>query len=76
MHRAIDIIEDEDFLKAVHIILNTKSKEYEFELNEEEKSELDALRKQHKSGKTKSYTVAEVRKHAYSKLKKWSTPSM
>lgn len=33
-------------------------------------SELDTLRKQHKSGKTKSYTVAEVRKHAYSKLKK------
>jgi hypothetical protein len=37
MHRAIDIIEDEDFLRAVHIILNTKSKEYEFELNKKKK---------------------------------------
>lgn len=73
MHHAIDIIDDKDFLKAVHIILNEKSKEYEYELNHEEKKELDTLRKQHKSGKSKSYTVAEVRKHAYSKLKKWNT---
>jgi len=43
--------------------------EYEYKLNEEEKKELDALRKQHESGKSKSYIVAEVRKHAYSKLK-------
>jgi hypothetical protein len=70
MHHAIDIIGDEDFSKAVHIILNKKSKEYENELNEDEKKELDALRKQHKSGKSKSYTVAEVRKYAYGKLKK------
>jgi hypothetical protein len=70
MHHAIDIIDDKDFLKAVHIILNEKSKEYEYELNDEEKKELDTLRKQHKSGKSKSYTVEEVRKHAYSKQKK------
>jgi hypothetical protein len=70
MHHAIDIIEDKDFLKAVHIILNEKSKEYEYELNEKEMKELDALRRQHKSGKSKSYTVAEVRKYAYGKLKK------
>lgn len=70
MHHAIDIIEDKDFLKAVHVILNEKSKEYELELNDQEKNELDSLQKLHKSGKSKSYTVAEVRKYAYSKLKK------
>ena len=70
MHHAIDIIEDKYFLKAVYIILNEKSKEYEYELSEGEKKELDNLKKQHISGKSKSFTVAEVRKHAYSKLKK------
>jgi hypothetical protein len=70
MHHAIDLIEDKDFLKAVHTILNEKSKEYAFELSEDEKKELDATRKQYKLGKSKSYTVAEVRKQAYSKLKK------
>jgi pyruvate dehydrogenase complex dehydrogenase (E1) component len=70
MHHAIDLIEDKDFLKAIHTILNEKSKEYAFELSEDEKKELDATRKQYKLGKSKSYTVAEVRKQAYSKLKK------
>ena len=70
MYHAIEIIEDKDFLKAVHTILNEKSKEYEYELNEEEKKELDFLRKEHKSGKSKSYTVAEVRKQALSQLRK------
>ncbi len=70
MHHAIDLIDDKDFLKAVHTILNEKSKEYEFELSSEEIKELEHLKKQHKSGKTKSYTMAEVRKYAHSKLKK------
>jgi hypothetical protein len=70
MHHAIDLIEDKDFLKAIHTILNEKSKEYAFELSEDEKKELDAAHKQYKLGKSKSYTVAEVRKQAYSKLKK------
>lgn len=70
MHQAIDIINDKDFLKAVHIILNEKSKEYSFELNESEKKELDYLKKQHKSGKSKSFTVAEVRARAYKKIRK------
>ena len=70
MHHAIDLIEDKDFLKAIHTILNEKSKEYAFELSEDEKKELDTTQKQYKLGKSKSYTVAEVRKHAYSKLKK------
>ena len=39
-------------------------------VSEDEKKELDAAHKQYKLGKSKSYTVAEVRKQAYSKLKK------
>lgn len=30
MHQAIDLIDDKDFLKAIHTLLNEKSKEYEF----------------------------------------------
>lgn len=70
MHNAIDLIEDTDFLKAVRLILHEKSKEYEYELGAEELKELEHLKKQHKAGKSKSYTMAEVRKHAHSKLKK------
>ncbi len=39
-------------------------------LTAEEISELNRLRKQHKLGKTKSYSMAGVRKYAHSKLKK------
>ena len=70
MHHAIDLIEDKDFLKAINILLNEKSKEYEYDLSAAEKKELDNLRKLHISGKSKSYTVAEVRKNVHNKLKK------
>jgi hypothetical protein len=70
MYHAIEIIDDKDFLKAIHVLLNEKSKEYEFELSAEEKKMLDEERKLHKAGKSKSYTMAEVRKYAYSMLKK------
>lgn len=70
MHHAIDVIDDTDFLKAIYVLLNEKSKEYEYELSSKEKQELDYLRKQHKLGKSKSYTMAEVRKQALSKIKK------
>lgn len=70
LHTAIDVIEDREFLKAIHLLLNEKSKEYTYELSEEEKKELDMLSKQHRSGKTKSYSMDELRKQAHSKLKK------
>lgn len=70
MHKAIDVIEDPDFLQAVYLILNEKSKDYEFELTEEEKKELDHLKKEHKAGKSKSYTMDELRRNAQLRLKK------
>jgi hypothetical protein len=70
MHHAIDVIEDKDFLNAIHILLNNKSKEYDYELSDEDKKELDALKKQNKAGKLKSVTLSQIRKEATSRLSK------
>lgn len=70
IHHAIDVIEDKDFLKAVYVIINEKSKEYNFELNENQKEELDELKKQHKNGNLKSTSLNQIRKNALSKIKK------
>ncbi len=70
IHHAIDVIEDKDFLKAVYVIINEKSKEYDFELSDFEKNELDDLKKQNKNGTLKSTSLIQIRKNAMSKLKK------
>ncbi len=62
------LTEDEHILKEVSYLLSQDEKDYE--LSEEIKEELDELRQLRKAGKTKSYTVAEVRKYALSKIKK------
>ncbi len=67
MHHAIDIIEDKDFLKAIYVLLNDKSKEYDYDLTDEDKAELDDLKKQNKAGKLKSVSLAQIRKNAHSK---------
>ncbi len=70
MHHAIDVIDDKDFLKAIYVLLNDKSKEYDFELTDNDKKELDLLKKQNKAGKLKSVSIAQIRKEAYSRVKK------
>lgn len=70
LHHVIDVIEDKEFLKAIYVLLNEKSKEYDYELSENEKKELDHLSNLHKAGKSKSFSMEEVRKYAHSKLKK------
>ena len=70
MHHAIDVIDDKDFLKAIYVLLNDKSKEYDFELIDSDKKELDVLKKQNKAGKLKSVSLAQIRKEAYSRVKK------
>ena len=62
------LVEDKHLLKEIELMLTPKSIPYE--LTDEDIEELDQMQKEHKSGKSKSYTVAEVRKYAYSKLKK------
>ncbi len=70
MYQAIDVIEDKDFLKAVYLILNEKSREYQYELKDEDKEELDRLKKQNKAGKLKSVSLEQIRKNAFSKVRK------
>jgi hypothetical protein len=68
LHKAIDHIEDESFLKAVFTIVNEKKNQ--FDLSAQEWKEVENIRKQHKSGKSKSYSWEEVKTYAKGKLKK------
>jgi alpha-amylase/alpha-mannosidase (GH57 family) len=56
--------------KAVLKVVETFAQEHEDEFSNEEKAELDELKKLHSLGKSKSYTVVQVRKNAYAALKK------
>ncbi len=56
LHQAIERIEDDTFLKAINTILQQKKLEYHFELNKEEKKELEKRKKQHLSGRSKNIT--------------------
>lgn len=64
--KVLDIEEKE----AVLTIVDKLAKAHEDEWKEEEKAELDELKLLHRAGKLKSYTVAEVRKHALKAIKK------
>ncbi len=72
LHNAVDKMPDTGFLKAVYAMFKEYSVSYEsdYQLSPLEKGELDKQRKLHKAGKSKSYSVAEVRKMAVGKLKK------
>lgn len=70
IHHAINLIEDKDFLKAVYVILNEKSREYDYELRDDDKVELDSFKKQNKAGKLKSLRIEQIRKDAYSNARK------
>jgi hypothetical protein len=56
--------------KAVLLLVDNLVKAHDDEWSKEEKEELDELKRLHKNGKLKSYTVAEVRKHALKAIKK------
>jgi hypothetical protein len=56
--------------KAVLSLVDNLVKAHDDEWSEEKKEELDELKRLHKTGKLKSYTVAEVRKHALKAIKK------
>ncbi|CAN5364866.1 hypothetical protein BH09BAC5_BH09BAC5_12950 [soil metagenome] len=72
LHKSIDAMPDESFLKAVYAMFQTYASSYEsaYELSASEKAILDKERKLYKSGKGKNYSVAEVRKLVLSGLKK------
>lgn len=56
--------------KAVLKVVETFAQEHGDEFSDEEKAELDELKNLHVSGKSKSYTMAQVRKNAYAALRK------
>lgn len=72
LHKAIDGTSDTGFLKAVYAMFNEYSPDFssEYKLSAAEKEVLDEQKKLHKSGKTRSFSVSEVRKMATSKSKK------
>jgi hypothetical protein len=72
LHKSIDAMPDESFLKAVYAMFQTYASSYEssYELSVPEKAVLDKERKLYKSGKGKNHSVAEVRKMVLSGLKK------
>ena len=70
IYKAIDNIEDENFLQAVYTIINEKSQEQLYDLSPEQWAEVDIIQKQHKEGKNNNYSWEEVKRYAKSKLKK------
>ena len=62
--RAIDEIDDTEFLKALHTIVQSKNEETFFVPGPVQKKELDRRRLNHLNGKSRSYTWAEVKKAA------------
>jgi hypothetical protein len=72
LHKAIDNMGDSSFLKAVYAMFKEYTITYDgtYQLSPAEKDELDEQKELHKAGKTKSYTLSEVRKLAVGKVKK------
>lgn len=64
LHHAIDEISDSGFLKAVHAMFKEYTVGYEsnYHLTSEDKAELDRRKKLRKEGKSRSYSLSEVRK--------------
>jgi hypothetical protein len=71
LHKAIDEMPDSVFLEAINSLFRQykkNSNSIEFELSDEDKAILDEQKKLHKAGKSKSYSLSEVRKNAISRL--------
>jgi hypothetical protein len=62
--KAVNDINDKDFLEAVYTIVYHKAEETDFELTAAMKNELDVRKERHKSGSSKSFTWQNVKKAA------------
>ncbi|MBX3163075.1 MAG: hypothetical protein KF900_01225 [Bacteroidetes bacterium] len=71
VHDYVELTDDK-ILKAVHTILEShiNSVETDLEFTPELIKQLDKARKEHLEGKSKSYTLEEVRESVLAKLKK------
>jgi len=66
--KAINKIDDTEFLEALHTIVVSKQEdEIIYDLTNAQKKELDKRRANHLSGRSKSHTWAEVKKTALKK---------
>ena len=59
---------DKQKLEAIYTLV--AEPEAEYELTDDQLEMLEKRRKEYKSGKVKSYTLEEVKKHVLSKVKK------
>lgn len=61
--KAINEIDDTDFLEALQTIVNSKKEEETiYQLSSGQKKELDRRQTRHRSGESKSYSWAAVKK--------------
>ncbi|HWR32732.1 MAG TPA: addiction module protein, partial [Chitinophagaceae bacterium] len=61
--KAINEIDDTDFLKALQTIVNSKKEEENiYQLSSEQKRELDKRQARHQSGESKSYSWTAVKR--------------
>lgn len=71
IHKKIDLIEDEEFLKGLYILLKDKAARSEYSLTPEQIKIIKDREKEYKRGETKTYTweeaKKEIRKRAASK---------
>ena len=67
LSKAINSIEDAGFLQALHTIVQSKKERAIYELTPAQKKELDKRMTNHVTGKSKSYSWAEVKKAAIKK---------
>lgn len=72
LHKAIDETPDSVFLEAIYLLFKQYNGKniFDFKLSVKDKAILEEQKRLHNEGKSKSYTVAEVRKRAIARLKK------
>ena len=62
LHKFIDEINDEDYLKSIYTILSDKFSEPDIEYNADLKKLLDERKEKHQRGEGKTYTWPEMKK--------------
>ena len=72
LHKAIDETPDSAFLQTIYSLFQqfNNRNDVEITLSEVNKRVLDEEKRLHLAGKTKSFTIAEVRKNAIARIKK------
>ena len=72
LHKAIDGTADKGFLKAVYAMFKEYNPDFssEYEFSIEEKKILDNQKELHINGRSKSFSVSEVRKQALARHRK------